>query len=107
MFYFLSNAYSSIDFNVRYDTIEMLNGQIEKLKDLKSKRNQVAVDEVLAKLKETAEKLARMESLYDPLDAPMGATPNAAVGSDDGTRKDVKAEYEKSAIFGKKNFKKS
>ena len=34
MFYFISKAYSSIDFDIRYDTIEMLNGKIEKLKEI-------------------------------------------------------------------------
>ena len=48
------------------------------------------------KIKETAEKL-RKESLYDPLDAPVGVTPNAGNASDDG-RPDINAKFELMSI---------
>jgi Zeta toxin/Cytidylyltransferase-like len=48
------------------------------------------------KIKETAEKL-RKESLYDPLDPPSGATPNAGNASGDG-RPDINAKFELMSI---------
>ena len=52
------------------------------------------------KLKETAMKL-RNEGLWDSSSSTgfTGATPNAGNASDDGTRLDINAEFEKMAIF--------
>ena len=49
------------------------------------------------KIKETVEKLRR-ESLYDPLDAPTGVTPNAGNASDEG-RPSIDSEFEKMAVM--------
>ena len=57
------------------------------------------------KMKETATKLARMESLGDAF-GPMGSVP-ATTGNDDVRPNMVDAEQEKTVIFGKKKFKKT
>ena len=57
------------------------------------------------KMKETAAKLARMESLGDAF-GPMGSVP-ATTGNDDVRPNMVDAEQEKTVIFGKKKFKKT
>jgi hypothetical protein len=58
------------------------------------------------KLKETAEKLARMESLTDPFDGTMGAVPYTT-GNDDVRNDQAAADQEKAVIFGKKKYKKT
>lgn len=54
------------------------------------------------KLQETALKLSKSvkESLYDPMDAPMGATPNA--NNIDDVKPDINAEFEKTSLLKKK-----
>lgn len=58
------------------------------------------------KMKETATKLARMESLDDPFSGTMSSVP-ATLGNDDVRQNMTDAEREKSAIFGKKKYKKT
>jgi hypothetical protein len=53
------------------------------------------------KLKETVAKLKK-ESLTDPFDGSMGATPNS--GQIDNVRQDPNAEFEKQKIFGRKKL---
>ena len=66
----------------------------ETRKRFKQKYGQLAEQ----KLKETAAKL-RKESLTDPFDGSMGATPNS--GQVDNVRQDPNAEFEKLSIFGR------
>jgi hypothetical protein len=56
------------------------------------------------KMKETAEKL-RKESLVDPYMGSMGMTPNTM--NQDEVKPDVNAEFEKTALFGKRKYKKT
>lgn len=58
------------------------------------------------KMKETAEKLVRMESLDDPFSGTMGSVP-ATTGNDDVRPNMAAADAEKRSIFGKKKFKKT
>lgn len=64
----------------------------ETRKRFKQKYGQLAEQ----KIKETADKLRR-ESLTDPFDGSMGATPNS--GQVDNVRQDPNAEFEKQGIF--------
>lgn len=56
------------------------------------------------KIKETAEKLKK-ESLIDPFMGSMGSTPNTM--AQDEVKPDINAEFEKTALFGKRKFKKA
>jgi hypothetical protein len=57
-------------------------------------------------MKETAAKIARMESLDDPFSGTM-AMASATTGNDDVRPNMAPAEQEKKALFGKKKFKKT
>lgn len=58
------------------------------------------------KMKETANKLSRMESLDDPFSGSM-ASVSATTGNDDVRQNMTSAEMEKTALFKKKNFKRT
>jgi hypothetical protein len=72
----------------------------ETRKRFKAKYGKLAEE----KMKETAEKL-RKESLVDPYMGSMGMTPNTM--NQDEVKPDINAEFEKTALFGKRKYKKT
>ena len=87
----------TIDINGLDRQIDRWMVKEETRKRFKAKYGQLADQ----KLKEAADKL-RKESLTDPFDGSMGATPNS--GQIDNVRQDPNAEFEKQKIFGRKKL---